>query len=75
MIGKGRTYGVDVEPLGNGWNDLKLTVVDNLFTVYLNNKEIFQVEDETFKEAGKFGLWTKADAVTYFDDFQVRSIK
>ncbi len=75
LIGKGRTYGVDVEPLGNGWNDLKLTVVDNLFTVYLNNKEIFQVEDETFKEAGKVGLWTKADAVTYFDDFQVISIK
>ncbi len=73
LIGKGRTYGVDVEPLGNGWNDLKLTVVDNLFTVYLNNKEIFQVRDETFVNAGKVGLWTKADAVTYFDDFQIRS--
>ena len=73
LIGLGKTYGVDVEPLGNGWNDLKLTVVDNLFTVYLNNKEIFQVRDETFVNAGKVGLWTKADAVTYFDDFQIRS--
>ena len=73
LIGLGKTYGVDVEPLGNGWNDLKLTVVDNLFTVYLNNKELFQVRDETFVNAGKVGLWTKADAVTYFDDFQIRS--
>ncbi|MCP5062839.1 MAG: hypothetical protein GY936_10285 [Ignavibacteriae bacterium] len=75
LLGKGRTYGVDVEPLGNGWNNLRLTVVDNLFTVYLNDKEIFQVKDETFTKAGKVGFWTKADAVTYFDDFEVISIK
>ncbi|VAX21832.1 hypothetical protein MNBD_IGNAVI01-564 [hydrothermal vent metagenome] len=75
LVGKGRTYGVDVAPLGNGWNDLKLIVVDDLFTVYLNGKQLFQVKDETFKNAGKVGLWTKADAVSYFDDFQVKSIK
>ncbi len=75
LINKGKTYGVDVEPLGNDWNDMKLTVVDNLFTVYLNNTQIFQVEDKTFTKAGKIGLWTKADAVTYFNDFQVVSIK
>lgn len=75
LLGKGRTYGVDVEPLGSGWNNLRLTVVDNLFTVYLNGKEIFQVKDETFINAGKVGLWTKADAVTYFDEFEVISIK
>ncbi len=71
LIGKGKTYGVDVKPLGKGWNTLKLTVLDNVFTVYLNSKQIFQVKDETFVNAGKIGLWTKADAVTYFDDFQV----
>ena len=71
LLGKGRTYGVDVEPLGNGWNTLKLTVKDDLFTVYLNDKELFKVKDETFKDAGKVGLWTKADAASYFDDFQV----
>lgn len=71
LIGKGKTYGVEVEPLGTGWNNLKLTVVDNLFTVYLNDKQIFEVRDETFLYPGKIGLWTKADAVSYFDDFQV----
>ena len=75
LVGKGRTYGVDVPPLGSDWNTLRLTVVDNLFTVYLNGKQLFQVKDETFKNAGKVGLWTKADAVSYFDDFQVKSIK
>jgi len=75
LINKGRTYGVDVDPLGSGWNNLKLVVIDDLFTVYLNEKEIFQVKDETFSNAGKIGLWTKADAVTYFDDFKVTHLK
>jgi len=75
LIGKGRTYGVDVKPLGNGWNVLKLKVVDDIFTVYLNGEELFTVKDDTFKNSGKIGLWTKADAVTYFDDYRVKRLK
>jgi len=75
LIGKGRTYGTDVKPLGSGWNQLGLTVNDSLFTVYLNSEQVFQVIDETFKNAGKVGLWTKADAVTYFDNFEIKPLK
>ena len=71
LVGKGRTYGVNVKPLGHGWNELRLTVRDSLFTVYLNGEKLFSVIDETFKNVGKVGLWTKADAVTYFDDFEI----
>jgi len=71
LVGKGRTYGIDVSPLGNTWNTLKLVVKGELFTVYLNNKELFKVQDSTFTGEGKVGFWTKADAVTYFDDFKV----
>ena len=31
--------------------------------------QLFEVEDSTFSKPGKVGLWTKADSVTYFDDF------
>jgi hypothetical protein len=71
LVDKGRTYGVDVPPLGNDWINLKLIVKGDLFTVYLNDKELFKVQDSTFTEAGKVGFWTKADAVTYFDDFEI----
>jgi hypothetical protein len=71
IVGKGRTYGVDVKKLGSGWNNLKLSVTDDIFTVYLNGEELFKVKDQTFTGSGKIGLWTKADAQTYFDDFQV----
>jgi hypothetical protein len=71
-VGKGKTYGVDVDKLGSGWNTLKLLVKGDLFTVSLNGKELFKVQDTTFPNAGKIGFWTKADAVTYFDDFKIK---
>ena len=39
--------------------------------VFFDGKMLFEVEDETFKDAGQTGLWTKADSVTYFDDVKI----
>jgi hypothetical protein len=39
--------------------------------VLFNEQPPFDVVDATFKEAGKVGLWTKADSVTHFDAFEV----
>jgi hypothetical protein len=71
LLGRGLTYGVDVSTLGNGWHTLRVTVKELLFTVYLDNKELFKVRDATFEESGRVGLWTKSDAVSYFDDFSI----
>lgn len=71
LLGRGLTYGVDVPSLGNGWHTLRVTVKELLFTVYLDNKELFKVRDATFEESGRVGLWTKSDAVSYFDDFSI----
>ena len=72
VLGKGRTYGVDVPKLGNDWFSLSVKVDSDLFTVFLNGKELFQVKDQSISGTGKIGLWTKADAVTYFDNFRVQ---
>lgn len=41
---------------------------------YLNGKKLLSVDREnTIDKPGKVGLWTKADAVTYFDDFQAKA--
>lgn len=40
----------------------------NFFTVFFNGKRLFEAEDDTFKDAGAVGAWTKADSVTLFDD-------
>ena len=65
------TYGVKHKVPGNAWNRLSLKVKGNLFEVSFNDKKLFEVEDNTFQDAGKVGLWTKADSVIHFDDFTV----
>jgi hypothetical protein len=41
---------------------------------YLDGKKHLDAKDETFAEAGKIGLWTKADAQTRFDDLTAREL-
>jgi hypothetical protein len=53
----------------NQWHDLRVDFQSNHFTVTLDGKKAIEWDDETFKEAGKVGVWTKADSVTLFDDF------
>ena len=66
-----RSYGVKrVIPRGR-WNTLKIEFQGSSFIVFLNGERIFETEDQTFTKAGRTGLWTKADSVTYFDEFTV----
>lgn len=71
LVGEGRTYGVDVDVPGAAWSTLRVRAVGNRFTVYLGDRELFAVEDDTFSAPGKVGLWTKADSVAWFDDLEV----
>ena len=66
-----RSYGVKRHIPGGQWSVLRIMFKDNLFTVFLNGERLFETEDRTFTRAGKTGLWTKADSVTYFDEFTV----
>jgi len=53
----------------NQWHTLRVNFQDNRFTVTFDGKKAIEWDDETFKDAGKVGVWTKADSVTLFDDF------
>src|SRR5216110_3056771 len=53
----------------NRWHTLRVDFKDNYFVVTFDGKRAFVWKDDTFKEAGKVGLWTKADSTTLFDDF------
>tara|TARA_B100000315_G_scaffold260625_1_gene323504 strand:+ start:150 stop:800 length:651 start_codon:yes stop_codon:yes gene_type:complete len=70
--GRRNSYGVDVSVPHQTWNTLSVIVRGKQFQVYLNDRKLFEVSNEVFLEAGQIGLWTKADAVTHFDDLQVR---
>ena len=59
----------DMKVATKQWHDLRIDFQANHFTVTLDGKKALEWDDETFKEAGKVGVWTKADSVTLFDDF------
>jgi hypothetical protein len=60
---------VNVKVPANQWNTLRVEFQGNHFTVSLNGRTALDWDDGTFKDAGKVGVWTKADSVTVFDDF------
>jgi 3-keto-disaccharide hydrolase len=53
----------------NQWHTLRVDFQAGHFTIALNGQRALEWDDETFKDAGKVGVWTKADSVTVFDDF------
>ena len=52
------------------WHELAVTAVGDHFEASFDGKKIIDAHDKTFGAAGKFGLWTKADSVTYFDELK-----
>lgn len=58
----------------DAWSELRVIARASLFTVYLDGRKLFQVEDGTPREAAQIGLWTTADCVTWFDDLRFVSL-
>lgn len=50
------------------WHKLAVEAKGDRFVVSFDDQKILDAKDSTFTEAGKVGLWTKADSVTQFDD-------
>jgi hypothetical protein len=56
------------------WHTLRVTHQDCRVNIYFDDKQIFDLCDKTF-HTGMIGLWTKSDAVTYFDDLRLQHVK
>jgi Domain of Unknown Function (DUF1080) len=63
--------GKDVRIPAGQWQTLGLAVQGDRLEVRLNGDLLFEAHDRTFEDAGRVGLWTKADSLTYFDDLRV----
>lgn len=71
LKGEGRTYGKKSDVPAGQWSTLRVVTNGPVFEVYFNGSKMYEVEDKTFANAGKVGVWTKADSVTQFDDLTV----
>lgn len=54
------------------WHTLRVTMTGDYIVGYLNGNKHLDTHDTTFADPGMIGLWTKADAVTNFDELSVR---
>jgi len=63
--------GANFKVTAGEWHELRVESVGNKIICYYDGAKKIEATDDTFKEAGKVGLWTKADSVTYFDDLRV----
>ena len=51
------------------WHTLRVEFAGNKFTVIFDGNKVIEATDESFANAGKVGVWTKADSMTLFDNF------
>jgi len=56
------------------WHTLRVITNECRVQVYFDEQQVFDLCDETFS-TGLVGLWTKSDAVTYFDDLNLRIVR
>lgn len=63
-----------LQTTSNQWHTLRLKAVGNHFEVFHDGQKMLDVQDDTFPQAGKAGLWTKADSATYFDDLKITTL-
>lgn len=57
------------------WHTLRIDFMGSHFIVSFDGKTVIEADDKTFSDAGAVGVWTKADSVTLFDDFQYGEAK
>jgi hypothetical protein len=66
--------GADAPVPRDRWQALSLRIEGDRLAVSLEGRELFTAPDRTFPEAGRVGLWTKADSVTHFDALEVQPL-
>jgi len=67
--------GANLKVATNEWHTLELRAEGDRFTVFFDGKQLYAAQDNTFTGAGRVGLWTKADSVTYFDAITITTLE
>jgi hypothetical protein len=66
---------VDSDIKQGEWFTMTIDMNGNRVNCSLNGKILIESLDDTFKSEGLIGLWTKADAITYFDELKINIIE
>jgi len=69
--GKRTMFKGDKTPGDEKWHTLRVTMAGSKIACYFDGRKYLEADDATFPDAGMIGLWSKADAQSYFDDLTV----
>jgi hypothetical protein len=61
----------DIKVPAGEWHTIKVKMAGDQIECFLDGKKYLEAKDSTFTKAGKVGLWSKADAQSYFDNLTV----
>ena len=64
------TYGVKVPVPTGAWHTLRVDFTGAQFEITYDGRHLFAGRDDTFPDAGRVGIWSKADSVTEFTQFR-----
>jgi hypothetical protein len=57
--------------IADTWHEIRLEAKGAELGLFWDGTKIYETNDKTHADAGRAGLWIKADSVTYFDEFAV----
>jgi hypothetical protein len=57
--------------ISSAWRPTRGPRAGDTLTVAFNGERVIATRDTTFPQAGKVGLWTKADSMTHFADLEI----
>jgi hypothetical protein len=63
--------GVDADVSKAHWQTLEVLVLDNEFTISLDDRWVLTAFDRKGLTVGQFGIWTERDNVTRFDQIEI----
>ncbi|MBI5188364.1 MAG: DUF1080 domain-containing protein, partial [Nitrospirae bacterium] len=61
----------DVDTDSDKWYTIKIVHRGDKIEGYLNGRKYIEVKSDMLPNEGGIGVWTKADALSYFDDIKV----
>lgn len=63
---------VDLDP--SQWHTMRVIAEGTRMELFMDERSVLVADDETLKGPGRIGLWTKADAATWFDDLTAQKL-
>ena len=57
------------------WHTLTVEHRGENIKVFVGKEKVFEGKDNAYTDAGRAGVWIKADSLTYFDDLRVEELK